>query len=449
MVDVTTKIFSLLRLLFIPFYIGGILFSEEMNLEMAIDYALEKSTAIKLANEEKKIAHEQSVEARSAALPKFSGIVSVSRNFMIAEQVVKFDDQPPVSIKFGQDNQAVYGLSATQTIFESRVFSAIRASKVYDQITDLAFKVSTLSVEEQTITAFYSVLVAVKVMEVMKSSLDRAKSNLEKTLLIYSMGKISELDKIRSETNVAHLESDLITAEQNSEISLEYFKRIIGYPLSDKLSLVGELSIGKNFSFNYDTLKTVMLTSQPAINQTGETILLMKENISAVRSEFIPSLYLTGSYQSLKTYDDGQYSDQEFRNSQSVSLNLNIPIFSGFGSSARLGKAKAEYRKSQYRHYDLAENMKLELKKVLLNLESLDKKMISGEKQLELAQKGRKTAEALLESGRISQLDMEDAELAQLQAELGLLQYKFEYQTSMAALQRIIGRKDLTNAINN
>ncbi|SVB69882.1 uncharacterized protein METZ01_LOCUS222736, partial [marine metagenome] len=172
-------------------------------------------------------------------------------------------------------------------------------------------------------------------------------------------------------------------------------------------------------------------------------------NISAVRSEFIPSLYLTGSYQSLKTYDDGQYSDQEFRNSQSVSLNLNIPIFSGFGSSARLGKAKAEYRKSQYRHYDLAENMKLELKKVLLNLESLDKKMISGEKQLELAQKGRKTAEALLESGRISQLDMEDAELAQLQAELGLLQYKFEYQTSMAALQRIIGRKDLTNAINN
>ena len=83
------------------------------------------------------------------------------------------------------------------------------------------------------------------------------------------------------------------------------------------------------------------------------------------------------------------------------------------------------------------------------DLESLDKKMISGEKQLELAQKGRKTAEALLESGRISQLDMEDAELAQLQAELGLLQYKFEYQTSMAALQRIIGRKDLTNAINN
>ncbi|SVB15821.1 uncharacterized protein METZ01_LOCUS168675, partial [marine metagenome] len=106
-------------------------------------------------------------------------------------------------------------------------------------------------------------------------------------------------------------------------------------------------------------------------------------------------------------------------------------------------------RKSQYRHYDLEENMKLELKKVLLNLESLGKKLASGEKELELAQKGHKTAEALLESGRISQLDIEDSELTLMQAELGLLQYKLEYQTSMAALERIIGRKDLTDAYNN
>ena len=445
----TTKIVSFLYLLIIPFYIGGILFSEEMTLDLARDYALKNSTTMKLATEEKKIAYSQSVEARSAALPMLSGIASGSRNFMIAEQMVKFGDQPPVSIKFGQENQAVYGLSATQTIFEGRVFSAIRASKVYDNITEFAFKVSTLGVEEKTITAFYSALVAVEVMEVMKSSLDRAKSNLEKTLLIFSMGKTSELDKIRAETNVARRESELINAKKNSQIALEYFKRIIGYPISDELTIIGELNSGAIFSYNYEKLQEVMLINQPAISQAGETIHLMKENISAVRSEFIPSLYLTGSYQSLKIYDDGQFSNEEFRNSQSVSLNLNIPIFKGYGSTARLGKAKAEYRKSQYRHYDLEENMKLELKKVLLNLESLGKKIASGGKELELAQKGHKTAEALLESGRISQLDMEDSELTLMQAELGLLQYKLEYQTSMAALERIIGRKDLTDAYNN
>ena len=75
--------------------------------------------------------------------------------------------------------------------------------------------------------------------------------------------------------------------------------------------------------------------------------------------------------------------------------------------------------------------------------------MASGEKELELAQKGHKTAEALLESGRISQLDMEDAELTLMQAELGLLQYKLEFQTSIAALKRIIGRKDLSDAFKN
>ena len=212
MVDVTTKIFSFLHLLIIPFYIGGILFSEDMNLDLAIDYALKNSTTMKLATEEKKIAYSQSVEARSAALPMLSGIASGSRNFMIAEQVVKFGDEPPVSIKFGQDNQAIYGLSATQTIFEGRVFSAIRASKVYDNITEFAFKVSTLGVEEQTITAFYSVLVSVKVMEVMKSD---GMTELLVMFLNLSGPSSKVICATRFETSIDFLKSGTITIAPN------------------------------------------------------------------------------------------------------------------------------------------------------------------------------------------------------------------------------------------
>ena len=450
MIDTETKIPNFLYFHILGVVAIGLLFPiEEMSLDSAIEYALEHSTAMKLALEDKKIAYSQSVEARSAALPMLSGIVSGSRNFMIAEQVVKFGDQPPVSIKFGMDNQAVYGLSATQTIFEGRVFSAIRASKIYDKIIESSYEVSTLSVEEQTKTAYYNTLVAIKVVDVMNASLDRAKSNLEKTLLIYSMGKTSELDKIRSETNVAQLESDLVSAEKNSEIAVEFFKKTIGFPVSEKLFLTGTLHDGASMEYEYDTLENLMLANQPAITQASQTTRLMKENISAVRSEFMPSLFLSGSYQSIKTYNDGKFADGDFRNSQSVSLNLNIPIFKGFGSSARLQKAKADHLKSQYRQHDLLENMQLELKRIMLSIKTLDKKLTLGEKELELALKGRETSVALLESGRISQLDMEDAELTLLKAELGLLQYKLDYQTSMAALYRLIGRKDLNDENKN
>jgi len=450
MVDTTINQSTFLRCHILGAVVIGLLFPiEEMSLESAIEYALEHSTAMKLALEDKKIAYSQSVEARSAALPMLSGIVSGSRNFMIAEQVVKFGNQPPVSIKFGMDNQAVYGLSATQTIFEGRVFSAIRASKIYDMITEASYAVSILSVEEQTKTAFYNTLVAMKVVDVMKSSLDRAKSNLDKTLLVYSMGKASELDKIRSETNVARLESDLVSAEKNSEIAMEFFKKTIGFPVFEKLFLIESLSDGESMEFIYDTLADVMRVNQPAITQASQTVRLMKENISAVRSEFMPSLFLSGSFQSIKTYDDGKFADEDFRNSQSVSLNLSIPIFQGLGSSARLQKAKADHLKSQYRQHDILEKLQFELNSILLNIKTLDKKLTLGAKELELALKGRETAEALLESGRISQLDMEDAELALLQAELGLLQYKLEYQTSLAALYRLIGRKDLNDENNN
>ena len=85
MVDGTTKIFFFMRFSIIGIYTIGVLLStEEMNLELAIKYALENSTTMKLAVEDKKIAHAQSVESRSAALPIFSGMASGIRNFMIA-----------------------------------------------------------------------------------------------------------------------------------------------------------------------------------------------------------------------------------------------------------------------------------------------------------------------------------------------------------------------------
>ena len=188
-----------------------------------------------------------------------------------------------------------------------------------------------------------------------------------------------------------------------------------------------------------------MLKNQPAILQATQNVQLMAENISAVRSEFMPNLSLTGTYQSFKIYDDGGFAQGNYRNNQSVSINLNLPIFNGFGPSARLRKAKSEYKKSQYSEHDLMENLQLELKNILLSLEALDKKIVSGLKELELARKGQEIAMALLEIGRISQIEMEDAEIALLQSELRLLQSKLGFHTSMAALYRLVGRKDLHN----
>ena len=73
-----------------------------------------------------------------------------------------------------------------------------------------------------------------------------------------------------------------------------------------------DLSFNKNIYSNYDSLESIMFSNQPAIIQADQTICLMKENISAVRSEFFPKIFINGTYQSINDYDDSEFLIDEF-----------------------------------------------------------------------------------------------------------------------------------------
>ena len=93
--------------------------------------------------------------------------------------------------------------------------------------------------------------------------------------------------------------------------------------------------------------------------------------------------------------------------------------------------------------YSHAENTKnnllLELKSIYLDLNESKEKIYAGEKKIELAEKGYSIANDLFKSGMITQLELSGAEITLNQAELNLIQNKFEYQVAMAKLSRAIG----------
>ena len=168
----------------------------------------------------------------------------------------------------------------------------------------------------------------------------------------------------------------------------------------------------------------------------------MNENISSVRSEIFPSLFLSATHQTIKNYNEYEFDNEKFNNNQSINLNLSIPIFNGLGSVARIQKAKAEYQKSKYMHYDLKEYLSLELKTLLLNLEFIKKKVFSVKKEIEMSKAALESAKILLETGKITPSEMEESELIYLESQLRLLQHKLEHQNLLSALDRLIGREE-------
>ncbi|MCF6239669.1 MAG: TolC family protein [Candidatus Marinimicrobia bacterium] len=120
---------------------------------------------------------------------------------------------------------------------------------------------------------------------------------------------------------------------------------------------------------------------------------------------------------------------------------MNLPLFNGFGSTARVQKARADHRKSEYQHQDVKENLLLELKSIYLSIVESSRMIEAGRKGVIQAHKGVDMAQRLFQQGMASQLQVLDAQSASDQADLGLYQAYFEYNSARAALTRALGEE--------
>ena len=459
--------------------------SKALNLDDAIQLALKNNVNMQNAQEDLLKAKAQRKEAFSSALPVVSAFGQMSHSFAIGAQPMSFpipfgvidgggnpvfllsdpdnatsyipsyDDKGnqngflqqtgiqmvPLELAFGSDNTMVYGLSLTQPLFEGRVIAAIRGANVYGDLATAAAEVTRLSVIENTKKAFYGVLLADKMTSVMENSLQVMQRNLTNVTALFEQGKTAEFDVIRADVQVANQTTMVSNARKMKELAYAGLKRTCGLNIDQEISTLGVLQVEVNDDLDLQELEREMIARQPLLTQMEANVKLMQENILMVKAEFMPSVALTGSYQEMKSYMDNGFEDANFNESSSLAIGFNMPIFNGFGSSARVQKAKADHRKSEYQRLDLKENLLLDLRNTYLSIKESTRKIDAGQKGVAQAHKGVDMAQRLFQQGMASQLQVLDAQNASIQAELGLYQAYFEYNSARASLARALGEE--------
>ncbi len=456
----------------------------ELDLDQAIELALKNNVNMQKAQEDLLKAKAQRREAFSSALPVISAFGQVSHSFAIGAQPLAFPvpfgvidaagnpvgltdgagnpvpfigadgiavpgqnlqmtgiQMIPLELAFGSDNTMVYGLSLTQPLFEGRVIAAIRGANVYGDLATSAADVTRLSVIENTKKAYFGVLLADKMVSVMQNSLEVMQRNLLNVTALYDQGKTAEFDVIRADVQVANQTTKVSNARKMKELAYAGLKRSCGLMIDQEIKTKGELQTQIDDDLDLADLERKMISNQPMLSQLEANVKLMQENILMVKAEFMPSIALTGSYQEMKSYNDDGYDDANFNESSSLAIGINLPIFNGFGSTARVQKAKADHRKSEYQQHDMKENLLLELKSIFLSIQESSRKIEAGLKGVAQARKGVDMAQRLFQQGMASQLQVLDSQSASDQAELGLYQAYFEYNSARASLARALGEE--------
>lgn len=323
----------------------------EFSVQQAIDYAGKNNLQVKNALLDVRIQEQTNREYTSAALPQISGSGSVTYNAKLPVSLVPaefFGGQAGsfAKIAFGVKYNATGGIQLNQLLFDGQVFVGLQARE-----TALKFQQKNLEVTEEMIKAnihkiYYQLVVSKQQIELLDANIDRFEKLLKDTRLIYENGFAEKLDVDKVNVTLTNLQTEKLKVQNQVDNGYMGLKLLMGMPVTDELILTDSLS--------YDQVKdgvleatTFQYSDRKEYQYADLGIRLGEYNVRRYKLSKYPTLSLNGYYNKNAQRNKFDFFGKgDWFDISAFTLNLNIPIFSGFANNARIQKARYELQQS-------------------------------------------------------------------------------------------------------
>lgn len=443
--------------------------SETYSLRRAIQVALSNSRTIEDAEQTLEGARQQVREAWSAALPDVSATASYQRNLMVQEFFLpaEFFGGPAGElrpVRVGSDNTWSAGLTASQTLFEYSVFVGVGAAGRYRELQEEVVRGTTQQVVTAVRQAYFDALLVREELRLTEESIARVRRSLEETRARYAAGLVSEYDVLRLEVELSGVEANLERARNgvasrqrallvelglDADLAIELEGRLDEIDPEDVLDnspenqdlvlLAGVPDVTRS---DVDRLIDAALRSRSDLLQLQATLDLEHAQVSLEKAQFYPKLSLFSNYNVL-AQQDGRlnfFGDPQNRTTTAAAgLQVEIPVFRGFGRFARVQQARSRVRQNETR---LARAEQETLNQVRTLYDAVGEALARARSQrraVDQAQRGYDIASAEYREGLGSQLQLTDAEVALRQAQYNYARAVYDHLSAKAQLELAIG----------
>jgi len=411
-----------------------------LDLQKAIQIALEKNTEIKVAKLEVNKSEEKLREARSGLFPNIEANGQYQR--YIEKPVIFLPPGSPFGevLEIGSNNSYLGTIGARVPIFSMGLYDGIGVASKSVELNSENLRFTEVATVNYVKKIFYSVLLAREFKDVINQSLQNALDQLENVKRRNKQEVASDYDLLRAEVQVENLRPQVIQAENNYEISKENLKVLIGLKSEQEINILGEFDFDGQYSLSLQQLLDDALNNNPQLAILNKQEEITNRTVSLEKSAYFPSLAAFGNYQYQAQSDDFKISDYRWVSTFVVGLQLQIPIFNGFKTPARVEQANITLNQVEEQKQGFTKALKTQLQNVVYVIEQTIIRIKGQDKNIEQAQQGYEIARTRFENGLATQLEVNDAELALRQARLNKLQAVYDLRIAEAELQMILGK---------
>lgn len=279
--------------------------------------------------------------------------------------------------------------------------------------------------------AYFGLQQAQRLVKVSEEAITQFTKHLDLAKGRFKAGVAPKIDVTTAEVDLSNAQLNLITARNNARVARVTLNNAMGIKAPDGYR-VEDPTLARHEQISLDEAVEVAMrlrpemVSQQALEQAAESA------IKTAQSDFFPTVTGAANYSYSGTESPLVYN-------WNVAGTVNIPIFSGFLTKQQVAQARANLLKTKANGEVLRQNILLEVNQALLNLEGARERLQVTAVTMTQAKERLALVEGRYRAGLSNAIEVTDAEVALVNAQVNDVVAMSNYQAAKAQLDRATG----------
>lgn len=416
----------------------------KLSLDQALSYAYAHNNQMVNAAQDVRDAYAQKWVTIASGLPQIDGGLDYQNQLKRPVSLLPgefFGGEPGtfIPVTFGQKQQMSATATLRQQIFNGSYLVGLQAIKTFIEISALSEIKTKIEVQKAVVNAYTGVLAAQESERIIANNIKQLKATAEETQKMWAQGMVEEEAIEQIQITLANLENQGRNSRRVVNISQQMLNLLLGLELDHQIELTDELA--KLAAQELLEPVTEEFVADKNIDyQLGVNLKEQKRlELKLQKSYSLPSINTFVNYNSSAFADTFAFTQnqQQWFNSSILGVNINMPLFTSLGNTAKTKRAKIAYLKAQ-------NNLTQTQKQVLLQWEqaqsawtlAMDNYHTAGQ-NLKLAERIEQKNQIKFKEGIASGFELREAQLQLYGAQSTYLQAMLDLINAKTALETL------------
>ena len=430
---------KILIIIYMVFSVGGfkIFAQDTLDLPNAIQIGLENNFDIKISEGQRQIASNNNTAGNAGFLPVLD--VTAAQRYTYENTSNTFLDGREQSRDGAKSNNLAAGAALNWTLFDGTTMFHTKSRLRELEKQGIAIKESVVqSIIAQIAIEFYTVALEQIRLELLAENIGLSEDRLEIAKNKYEFGKASKMEYLQAQVDLNRDKSNYMIQQERLAASKTLLNELLGRDVTIDFYVVFDPELNTNL--RYEDLNEALESNNPELMAAKYDMNASRLVQKELFGERIPSLGVNVGYNYAKSEAQAGFLLSRQSSGVTYGVSASWNLFDGFNLNRRIQNAKINAENSKFNY----EAIKLELERELYatyisyqnNIQLRDMELVNRE----VASENNEIAIERYQVGNSSPLELREAQINLLEANLRLLNAAYSIKTGEIDLLLIAGK---------